>query len=364
MTQPRKIRVLYFDESPDSLRRFLALCGGKELVEIAGAFRSFAEVSPLLEQDDYRFLELLAPDVIVLRLDGSGAGVAEGLLKLRKRVGVRLVGLLSGECARDRAIVGALHYHTMAAGADSLLTDEDVYTRLFYQIKSARLALNTERVGVKGKWVVFPPPRKPTLARPRDLIVIGASAGGTEAVTAILSALPGNLPPILVVQHIPDNFTAFFANNLASKVAMQIVIPHDGERLLDGTAYIAGDGKHLEVRRGEHGSYYAKCTAGEKVSGHRPSVDALFLSVAKAAGPSAVGVILTGMGSDGARGLLEMHDAGAYTIGQDQKTCAVYGMPMVAFTLGAVSKQLPLPAIAQAILTAVSAGGEKGDAHA
>lgn len=361
MTKPSKIRVLYFDESPTTLERFINLCGCKELMEIVGVFRSFPEIAPLMEEDEYRFLRSLSLDVVVLRIDGTGADWGESLQKMKRCCNVKLVGLLSGPCLTDRALLRTLDYHTEAAGATSIVTDADVYTHLFYQIKSARLVKKTQEDGVKGRWALLPPPPKAVARRKFGLIAIGASAGGTEAVSTILSALPTGLPPILLVQHMPDNFTDFFAANLAARVAMQVVVARDGERLEDGVAYVAGNGKHLEVVR-EQGGYYARCKPGDKVSGHRPSVDALFLSAAKAARSSAIGVILTGMGSDGARGLLEMHDAGAYTIGQDEKTSTVYGMPMVAYTLGAVSKQLPLGSIAQAILSALaSKGGEEKD---
>lgn len=363
MTTPRKIRVLYFDESAESLGRFLDRCGSKDIIEMIGAFRSFAEIASLLEEDAFRFLALLNPDVIVLRFSEPNDSARAWLQTLKKHCPAKTVGLLSSACIRDARMRGALDYCTEAASPENLITDEDAYTHLIYQIKTARLALNTERAGVHGKWAILPvPPRQPDTRRFR-LIAMGASAGGTEAVTKVLSALPTGLPPILVVQHIPDNFTAFFAKNLAAKVAMTVAVARDGEKLENGTVYIAGDDKHLEIARNECGEFVAKCSPGEKISGHRPSVDALFLSVAKTAEASAIGVILTGMGSDGAQGLLEMRKAGAYTIGQDQATCAVYGMPMVAYALGAVSKQLPLDAIAKAILSAVSSGEGK-DARA
>lgn len=363
MTEPRRIRVLYFDESAHGLSRFVERCSRAAIVEVVGAFRSFTEIAPILEADAYRFLTLLHPDVIVLSLTQTDESVLGWLRALKKSRMVKTVGLLSSACLRDGLLPNALDYHTEAAGPENLITDEDAYTRLIYQIKTARLALNTEKAGVHGRWAVLPVPPKQAQARRFRLVAIGASAGGTEAVTKVLSALPDGLPPILVVQHIPDNFTAFFAKNLSAKVAMAVTVAKDGQRLEAGTVYIAGDDKHLGVEKDDQGGYIARCVYGEKVSGHRPSVDALFQSVAKAAGSAAIGVILTGMGSDGAQGLLEMRKAGAYTIGQDQATCAVYGMPMAAYALGAVSKQLPLDAIPKAILSAVTTE-EREDARA
>jgi len=183
----------------------------------------------------------------------------------------------------------------------------------------------------------------------RDMVVaIGASTGGTEALYRIITTLPRDMPGILVVQHMPPVFTRLYAERLNNSCPLEVKEAEDGDLLKPGRVIIAAGEHHLQLKKGSSG-FYVKSQPGEKVSGHCPSVDVLFDSVAQAAGAQAIGVILTGMGSDGAKGLLNMKKAGAWTIGQDESTSTVYGMPMVAYNIGAVMKQLPLGKIAQEI---------------
>lgn len=177
------------------------------------------------------------------------------------------------------------------------------------------------------------------------VIAIGASTGGTEATTQILQRLPKDIPGIVVVQHMPAGFTRMYAQRLDKICNHKVSEAKDGDRIKCGTVLIAPANKHTIVKKDSEG-FYVKCIEGEKVSGHCPSVDMLFNSVAKAAGKHAVGIILTGMGKDGSAGLLEMKKQGAYTIGQDEESCIVYGMPMAAYNIGAVTKQLSLSQIA------------------
>jgi two-component system chemotaxis response regulator CheB len=177
------------------------------------------------------------------------------------------------------------------------------------------------------------------------VVAIGASTGGTEATAAILRDLPAEMPGIVIVQHMPANFTRMYAERLDRVSRLKVSEAKTGDRVEPGTALVAPGGKHLYLRKDAKG-YYVRCARGEKVNGHCPSVDELFNSVAAAAGKEAIGVILTGMGRDGARGLLSMRRAGAYTIGQDRESCVVYGMPMAAYELGAVKVQAPVEKIA------------------
>lgn len=181
------------------------------------------------------------------------------------------------------------------------------------------------------------------------ILAIGASTGGTEALKDVLMGLPRNAPGTIIVQHMPSNFTGPFAERLNGLCAMEVREAKNGDSITPGVVLIAPGDYHMVVRR-SGARYYVEIGSGEKVSGHRPSVDVLFNSVAKIAGANAIGVILTGMGGDGARGLLAMRNAGARTIGQDEASCIVYGMPKVAFDLGAVERQLPLQNIAKGIL--------------
>ncbi len=184
------------------------------------------------------------------------------------------------------------------------------------------------------------------------ILAIGASTGGTEALKDVLIGLPRNAPGTIIVQHMPANFTAPFAQRLNSLCAMEVREAKNGDSITPGVVLVAPGDYHMVVRR-SGARYYVEIGSGEKVSGHRPSVDVLFNSVAKIAGSNAIGVILTGMGSDGAKGLLAMKNAGARTIGQDEASCVVYGMPKVAHEIGAVEKQMPLNRVAEGILSLI-----------
>ena len=188
----------------------------------------------------------------------------------------------------------------------------------------------------------------------RDVVIaIGASTGGVEALFTLLRALPADTPPILIVQHMPASFTGSFAARLNNECAMTVVEATDGQLVERGTVYIApGSATHMEVA-GSH-PCTIRLTGGDLVSGHRPSADVLFRSVAKL-GNRAVGAILTGMGSDGAQGLLAMRHAGARTLGQNQASCVVYGMPRAAQLAGAVMQEVSLAAMPEALLAACRA---------
>ncbi|WP_304543429.1 protein-glutamate methylesterase/protein-glutamine glutaminase [Sulfurimonas microaerophilic] len=185
------------------------------------------------------------------------------------------------------------------------------------------------------------------------ILAIGASTGGTEALKEVLIGLPRNAPGTVIVQHMPANFTAAFAQRLNSICAMEVREARSGDSITPGVVLIAPGDYHMVIRR-SGARYYVEIGSGDKVSGHRPSVDVLFNSVAKIAGANAIGVILTGMGSDGAKGLLSMRKAGARTIGQDEASSVVYGMPKIAFENGAVEKQFPLQKISTNILASIS----------
>ena len=185
-----------------------------------------------------------------------------------------------------------------------------------------------------------------------SLIALGASTGGVEAIRTVLAELPADCPPVVIAQHMPAGFTNRFAARLDELCALKVVEAADRMPLLPGHAYVARGDYHLRVERSS-GQLKARLAQDDLASGHRPSVDVLFESVARTIGPMAVGAILTGMGRDGARGLKAMRDAGAYTVGQNQATALVYGMPRVAFEEGAVVEQAPLDAIAGRLASAL-----------
>ncbi|OPX39366.1 MAG: chemotaxis response regulator protein-glutamate methylesterase [Desulfobacteraceae bacterium 4484_190.1] len=185
------------------------------------------------------------------------------------------------------------------------------------------------------------------------VIAVGASTGGTVAIDALLSAMPVNSPGIAIVQHMPEKFTASFAERLNERYQIAIREARDNDCLAPGVALVAPGNRHMILKQGI-GGYLVKIIDGPRVHYQRPSVDVLFQSAAENAGPNAIGVLLTGMGSDGAQGLLKMHQNGAYTIAQDEKTSIVFGMPRVAIKLKAVDKVAPLPEIPGHIFAALN----------
>jgi two-component system chemotaxis response regulator CheB len=212
-----------------------------------------------------------------------------------------------------------------------------------------RDGLTTPGVPRLGADAVVPRRERVIRETTHKVVVVGASTGGTEALRALLEAMPADAPGIAIVQHMPGTFTAQFARRLDESCRMEVREARQDDRLVPGRALVAPGNRHLVVRRsGAH--YFADVVDGPPVSLHRPSVDVLFRSAAQAAGPNALGVILTGMGDDGAAGLAELHDAGARTIAQDEATCVVFGMPREAIARGAVDDVLPLPRIAPRIL--------------
>jgi two-component system chemotaxis response regulator CheB len=188
---------------------------------------------------------------------------------------------------------------------------------------------------------------------PDILVAIGASTGGTEAIAAVLSRLPASTPGILIAQHIPPEFSRAFANRLNETCAMQVKEAEDGDTLRPGVAMVAPGDFHLVARKAG-GRTFVNVKTGPRVCYQRPSVDVLFHSVAETAGPKAVGVLLTGMGNDGAQGLLRMRQAGARTIAQDEASCVVFGMPREAIALGAAEQVVSLASVADALLDAAA----------
>ncbi|APX93002.1 chemotaxis response regulator protein-glutamate methylesterase [Halomonas sp. 1513] len=197
---------------------------------------------------------------------------------------------------------------------------------------------------------------KAPLITSEKLLIIGASTGGTEAIRQVLEPLPANSPAILITQHMPGGFTRSFAERLDKLCRITVKEAQDGERVLPGHAYIAPGDQHLELVR-SGANYVARLNDGPPVNRHRPSVDVLFDSAAKHAGRNAIGVLLTGMGKDGARGLLTMRQAGAVTLAQDEASCVVFGMPREAIALGGASEVVSLDEIAPRLMALVAASG-------
>ncbi|MDD4952756.1 MAG: chemotaxis protein CheB, partial [Desulfovibrionaceae bacterium] len=190
---------------------------------------------------------------------------------------------------------------------------------------------------------------RPALQTTEKVVLVGASTGGTEALRIFLEAMPLDSPAIAIVQHMPENFTAAFANRLNSLCRITVREAKDNDTLLRGQALIAPGNRHMLVKR-SGARYHVEVKNGPLVCRHRPSVDVLFRSGSRYVGGNAVGVIMTGMGDDGAMGLRELHEAGAFTIAQDESSCVVFGMPQEAVKLGAADKILPLETIAREVV--------------
>ena len=252
------------------------------------------------------------------------------------------------------SMVSGIVFDAISAGAVDFVAKPDMGSvndvgsfigELISKIKiaaSAKVYLSKKNMGLRQVY------REKSIGKTNKIIAIGASTGGIEAVELVLGALPPNVPGIIIVQHIPSVFSRMFAERLNTSIHLNVKEAQNGDWVERGQVLIAPGDLHTRVKKtGE--SYRVECFEGEKISGHCPSVDVLFESVAKSAGKNAVGVILTGMGYDGAKGLLAMRRKGARTIGQDEKTSVVYGMPKVAFNIGAVEKQVSLDQIPQTI---------------
>lgn len=297
------------------------------------------------------------PDVIVLDLEMPRM---DGLTFLRKIMAEDpLPVVVCSALATDRAEAAM---HALAEGAVAIITKPRVGVQAFLE-ESAVLIVDTLRGAAEARGLRrIAPPRAatpgvaPKAAPVRQLtitsdriVAIGASTGGTEALRTVLETMPPDCPGIVVVQHMPEIFTAAFAARLDGICRIEVKEAADGDRILEGRALIAPGNRHTAVRRsGAH--YVVEVTDGPLVSRHRPSVNVLFRSVATEAGPNALGVIMTGMGADGADGLLEMKRAGAATIAQDEATCVVFGMPKEAIARGAVDDVLALERIPRALL--------------
>lgn len=187
------------------------------------------------------------------------------------------------------------------------------------------------------------------------IVALGASTGGTDALECVIKSFPDTMPPVVVVQHMPPVFTRLYSERMDKCCTVHVKEAEDGDRLTQGVCLIGAGGLQMELKK-DHRGYYVHLYEGEKVSGHCPSVDVIFSSVAEVAGNKSIGAIMTGMGADGAKGLLKMHQKGAYTIGQDKESCIVYGMPMEAYKLGACSEQQPLNNIGKTLCRRLTDG--------
>jgi two-component system chemotaxis response regulator CheB len=353
---PRKIRVLCVDDS--ALVRSL-------MTEIINAQPDMAVVAtapdPLVARD---LVKQLNPDVMTLDVEMprmDGLEFLEKLMRLRP-MPVLMVSSLTerGSQAALRALeLGAIDFVTKPRLGlrEGLLGYSDLIAD---KIRAAAQARILPRPRVRGAATAASAPLGSPLLSTEKLIIIGASTGGTEAIRELLQGLPSDSPGILIAQHMPAGFTQSFAQRLNSLCRIAVSEAVDGERILPGHAYIAPGGFHLWLGR-SGANYTARVDQSEPVNRHRPSVDVLFDSAARHAGKNAIGVILTGMGRDGAEGLLRMRQAGAHTLAQDEASCVVYGMPREAHALGAACEVVALGDMAPRVLTQLRSQGGNGN---
>ncbi len=349
MPSPRKIRVLIVDDSA-LVRSLLAEILAREPdMEVVGVARD-----PVVARDMVRELN---PHVITLDVEMprmNGLEFLERLMRLRPTPVVMISSVTqSGADATLRALeLGAVDFV-----AKPRLGIAEGVARTAAEIAAKVRAAARSRLRAPRAEARAPAPLKnPGASTSERLICIGASTGGTEAVREVLEIFPPDCPGTLVTLHMPPEFTRRFAARLDSLCRIKVKEAEDGERVLAGHAYIAPGGRHLGLKRSA-GAYAVAISDTEPVNRHRPSVDVLFASAARLAGAEAAGVLLTGMGKDGARGLLQMRETGAWTIAQDEATSVVFGMPREAIELGAACEVLPIGAIAPALLERLARPG-------
>lgn len=343
-----KVRVLVVDDSPSMRRLISAVLTMDDGIEVVGSAGDPHEARAAIKA--------LNPDVVTLDVEMpnmNGLEFLEKIMRLRPMPVVMVSTLTHAgtETALAALELGAVDVVGKPDGARS---GPEGFDGLAAKVKAAATA--RLRVGAApatpAREQAPPTPIPAYTPDPDHILAIGASTGGVEALIQVVSGLPKTCPPTVVVQHMPPRFTASFAARLDRASEATVTEAMDGDPLLPGRVYIApGGDMHLEVAPGA--TPRCRLVAADPVSGHRPSVDVLFHSVARLRRP-ATGVILTGMGRDGAEGLLAMRRAGARTIGQDEASCVIYGMPKAAFEIGAVERQAPLSRMAATILAACS----------
>ncbi|SMC97912.1 protein-glutamate methylesterase/protein-glutamine glutaminase [Sporomusa malonica] len=292
------------------------------------------------------------PDVMTLDVQMPKMNGIEFLRRLMPQYPLPVIVISSiSEAVFDAVTVGAVDF-VAKPDIQSPKGVENFINELIIKVKMAVYAKPAQLKSTGGS---TPRLNNHGLPDSSKIIAIGASTGGTEAIYNILKQLPPNMPGIVIVQHIPPVFSRMYAERLNGSTAFQVKEARTGDTISPGEVLIAPGNEHMKIKRYSDG-FRVKCYEGEKVSGHCPSIDELFSSVAQEAGANSVGVILTGMGFDGAKGLLAMRKQGARTIGQDAETSVVYGMPKVAYNIGAVEKQVALQNVPQVICSMLGYG--------
>lgn len=346
----KKINVLVVDDSATVRQVMTGLLAKDPEIHVMGA-----AADPLFAMEH---MKKQWPDVVTLDVEMPRM---DGITFLKQVMAIRPTPVIVCSSLTEKGAETTMQ--AMAAGAINIITKpkmavkqflEDSSSSVIAAVKAAAMA-NMKCVRASTAAPVLPSAKltadaimtAPTQAMAQTterIVAIGTSTGGTQALEAVLTKLPRVSPGIVIVQHMPEKFTAAFAARLNSICQIEVLEAKSGDRVIPGRALIAPGGHHMALKR-SGAQYHVEVIDGPLVNRHRPSVDVLFRSVAKFAGKNALGVIMTGMGDDGASGLLEMRQAGAATIGQNEATCVVYGMPKEAMKRGGVQRELALAAI-------------------
>ena len=355
----KKIRVLVVDDSATMRQLLTEILNSDPAIEVVGS-----AADPYIAREK---IKLLNPDVLTLDVEMprmDGLVFLRNLMRLRPMPVVMCSSLTQqgAAVALDALALGAVDFVAKPA-VDVVHGMKDAAQEVITKVKMAahaqvRALVEASTLHVAERHdadVVLPKRGPPTHFATTDrIIAIGASTGGTSAIKEVLSRLPPDMPGIVIVQHIPQAFSGPFAARMNASSAINVCEASDRQPILAGHAYIAPGDRHLLVVR-DGARYQCRLSDGDLVNRHRPSVDVMFRSVAQSAGRNSVGVMLTGMGRDGAEGMKEMREAGAPTIAQDEKSSVVWGMPGAAWQIGAVQSLHPLPEIAGQIVKLAAA---------
>ncbi len=333
----KKIKVLVVDDSILARKVIIDGLAGRTDMEVVGY--------AINAMDAKRKVAQLDPDVMTLDVQMPGISGLDFLKQLLPEHPLPVVLVSSLNLGVFDALhAGAVDFVRKPDGKEQ--NNQMFITSLAQKIATAAVAKVRQPVERR----TAPAQLLGTSTAGRTIIGLGASTGGTEATLEVMKRLPADIPGMVIVQHMPPGFTSMYADRLNRLCKMEVREAKEGDEVRRGLALVAPADLQCRIERSPFGGYRVQCRPGERVSGHRPSVDALFSSIAANVKCQTVGIIMTGMGSDGAQGLLEMRQKGAYTIGQDKDSCVVYGMPKVAYDMGAVMIQASCENVASVLL--------------